>query len=148
METLLKLKRKNTNTLRQLSLPREDTVSVVKSYTYDDGCEPCGTDTFIREPFVVAFSSRYTGRLWNRDLDELSKAPMSHFILRTTKNVTVFATIGDLLASLKAGSSLLKYQPVPPPSCISPMVHSCQELCPDPSAHLTRFCCGGSGCPL
>uniref|UniRef100_A0A4W6DQY1 Deoxyribonuclease I n=1 Tax=Lates calcarifer TaxID=8187 RepID=A0A4W6DQY1_LATCA len=37
---------------RYLFLYRENTVSVVKSYTYDDGCEPCGTDTFIREPFV------------------------------------------------------------------------------------------------
>uniref|UniRef100_A0A4W6FK87 Deoxyribonuclease I n=1 Tax=Lates calcarifer TaxID=8187 RepID=A0A4W6FK87_LATCA len=45
---------------RYLFLYRENTVSVVKSYTYDDGCEPCGTDTFIREPFVVMFSSKYT----------------------------------------------------------------------------------------
>ncbi|XP_047428059.1 deoxyribonuclease-1 [Mugil cephalus] len=36
------------------------TVSVVKSYTYDDGCESCGTDTFNREPFVVMFSSKYS----------------------------------------------------------------------------------------
>ncbi|XP_034568179.1 deoxyribonuclease-1 [Notolabrus celidotus] len=42
---------------RYLFLYREQTVSVVKNYTYDDGCEPCGTDTFIREPFVVMFSS-------------------------------------------------------------------------------------------
>lgn len=38
-------------------------MSVDKSYTYDDGCESCGTDTFNREPFVVMFSSKYTGRL-------------------------------------------------------------------------------------
>uniref|UniRef100_A0A672ZC67 Deoxyribonuclease I n=1 Tax=Sphaeramia orbicularis TaxID=375764 RepID=A0A672ZC67_9TELE len=37
----------------------EQTVSVVQNYTYDDGCEPCGTDTFSREPFVVMFSSNY-----------------------------------------------------------------------------------------
>ncbi|XP_017294570.1 deoxyribonuclease-1 [Kryptolebias marmoratus] len=45
---------------RYLFLYREERVSVVKHYTYDDGCEPCGTDTFSREPFVVMFSSRYT----------------------------------------------------------------------------------------
>nr|XP_043907648.1 deoxyribonuclease-1 isoform X1 [Solea senegalensis] len=45
---------------RYLFLYREDTVSVTNSYTYDDGCEPCGTDTFIREPFVVMFSSNRT----------------------------------------------------------------------------------------
>ncbi|XP_077415782.1 deoxyribonuclease-1 [Vanacampus margaritifer] len=45
---------------RYLFLYREETVSVAKSYTYDDGCEPCGNDTFIREPFVVMFSSNDT----------------------------------------------------------------------------------------
>ncbi|XP_051242982.1 deoxyribonuclease-1 [Dicentrarchus labrax] len=45
---------------RYLFLYREQTVSVVKNYTYDDGCEACGTDTFSREPFVVMFSSKYT----------------------------------------------------------------------------------------
>ncbi|XP_074553359.1 deoxyribonuclease-1 [Halichoeres trimaculatus] len=45
---------------RYLFLYREQLVSVVKNYTYDDGCEPCGTDTFIREPFVVMFSSPTT----------------------------------------------------------------------------------------
>ncbi|KAM9843851.1 deoxyribonuclease-1 [Aulostomus maculatus] len=45
---------------RYLFLYREQIVSVVKNYTYDDGCEPCGTDTFSREPFVVMFSSNYT----------------------------------------------------------------------------------------
>ncbi|XP_041854742.1 deoxyribonuclease-1 [Melanotaenia boesemani] len=45
---------------RYLFLYREQKVSVAKNYTYDDGCEPCGTDTFIREPFVVMFSSTYT----------------------------------------------------------------------------------------
>ncbi|XP_045897477.1 deoxyribonuclease-1 [Micropterus dolomieu] len=45
---------------RYLFLYREQTVSVAKNYTYDDGCEPCGTDTFNREPFVVMFSSKNT----------------------------------------------------------------------------------------
>ncbi|XP_023259108.1 deoxyribonuclease-1-like, partial [Seriola lalandi dorsalis] len=45
---------------RYLFLYREDTVSVAKNYTYDDGSELGGTDTFIREPFVVMFSSKYT----------------------------------------------------------------------------------------
>ncbi|XP_042361124.1 deoxyribonuclease-1 [Plectropomus leopardus] len=45
---------------RYLFLYREQTVSVAKSYTYDDGCEPCGTDVFHREPFVVMFSFRQT----------------------------------------------------------------------------------------
>ncbi|KAG8006686.1 Deoxyribonuclease-1 [Nibea albiflora] len=47
---------------RYLFLYREQTVSVVKSYTYDDGCESCGTDTFSREPFVVMFTSKNTRR--------------------------------------------------------------------------------------
>ncbi|XP_059204554.1 deoxyribonuclease-1 [Centropristis striata] len=45
---------------RYLFLYREQTVSVVKNYTYDDGCESCGTDIFNREPFVVMFSSKQT----------------------------------------------------------------------------------------
>uniref|UniRef100_A0AAY4D173 Deoxyribonuclease n=1 Tax=Denticeps clupeoides TaxID=299321 RepID=A0AAY4D173_9TELE len=43
---------------RYLFLYRTESVSVIKSFTYDDGCESCGTDTFSREPFVVMFSSR------------------------------------------------------------------------------------------
>ncbi|NXR02946.1 DNAS1 protein, partial [Sagittarius serpentarius] len=39
---------------------RLDMVSVLGSYYYDDGCEPCGTDTFSREPFIVKFSSPTT----------------------------------------------------------------------------------------
>lgn len=35
-------------------------VSVLGSYYYDDGCEPCGNDTFSREPFIVKFSSPTT----------------------------------------------------------------------------------------
>ncbi|XP_054891825.1 deoxyribonuclease-1 isoform X1 [Poeciliopsis prolifica] len=51
---------RSTYTERYLFLYRQASVSVVKSYTYDDGCESCGTDTFMREPFVVMFSSKYT----------------------------------------------------------------------------------------
>lgn len=40
---------------------RHQTVSVAKSFQYDDGCESCGTDTFNREPFVVMFSSNTGG---------------------------------------------------------------------------------------
>ncbi|XP_028311095.1 deoxyribonuclease-1 isoform X2 [Gouania willdenowi] len=46
---------------RYLFLYRPQMVTVSKNYTYDDGCEPCGNDTFNREPFVVMFSSRNTG---------------------------------------------------------------------------------------
>ncbi|XP_016344124.1 deoxyribonuclease-1 [Sinocyclocheilus anshuiensis] len=42
---------------RYLFIYRSQTVSVAKSFQYDDGCESCGTDTFNREPFVVMFSS-------------------------------------------------------------------------------------------
>ncbi|KAF7220580.1 deoxyribonuclease-1 isoform X1 [Nothobranchius furzeri] len=45
---------------RYLFLYREERVAAVKHYTYDDGCEACGTDTFSREPFIVMFSSKYT----------------------------------------------------------------------------------------
>ncbi|KAL7861305.1 hypothetical protein AOLI_G00176540 [Acnodon oligacanthus] len=45
---------------RYLFIYRHETVSVVKNFTYDDGCEPCGTDTFMREPFVVMFSSNFS----------------------------------------------------------------------------------------
>ncbi|XP_022603680.1 deoxyribonuclease-1-like [Seriola dumerili] len=51
---------RNSYKERYLFLYREDTVSVAKNYTYDDGNELFGTDTFIREPFVVMFSSKYT----------------------------------------------------------------------------------------
>ncbi|XP_048645207.1 deoxyribonuclease-1 isoform X4 [Marmota marmota marmota] len=39
---------------------RPDQVSVLDSYYYDDGCEPCGNDTFSREPAIVKFFSPYT----------------------------------------------------------------------------------------
>ncbi|XP_032444184.1 deoxyribonuclease-1 [Xiphophorus hellerii] len=51
---------RTTYTERYLFLYRQASVSVVENYTYDDGCEPCGTDTFMREPFVVMFSSKST----------------------------------------------------------------------------------------
>uniref|UniRef100_A0A3P8TSV4 Deoxyribonuclease n=1 Tax=Amphiprion percula TaxID=161767 RepID=A0A3P8TSV4_AMPPE len=55
---------RSTYTERYLFLYRYkeglQTVSVVRNYTYDDGCEPCGTDTFNREPFVVMFTTTYT----------------------------------------------------------------------------------------
>ncbi|NXJ80602.1 DNAS1 protein, partial [Trogon melanurus] len=43
-----------------LFIYRSDMVSVLGSYYYDDGCEPCGNDTFSREPFIVKFSSPTT----------------------------------------------------------------------------------------
>ncbi|TMS14749.1 Deoxyribonuclease-1 [Larimichthys crocea] len=51
---------------RYLFLYREQAVSVVKSYTYDDCCEACGTDTFNREPFVVMFTSKSTPKPWKK----------------------------------------------------------------------------------
>ncbi|XP_068193957.1 deoxyribonuclease-1 [Antennarius striatus] len=45
---------------RYLFLYREQTVSVAKNYTYNDANGPCGMDSFMREPFVVMFSSRHT----------------------------------------------------------------------------------------
>lgn len=46
---------------RYLFIYRSQTVSVTKSFQYDDGCESCGTDTFNREPFVVMFSTNTGG---------------------------------------------------------------------------------------
>ncbi|XP_073712751.1 deoxyribonuclease-1 [Misgurnus anguillicaudatus] len=46
---------------RYLFIYRVEAVSVANSFQYDDGCEPCGTDTFNREPFVVMFSSNTGG---------------------------------------------------------------------------------------
>ncbi|KFP90514.1 Deoxyribonuclease-1, partial [Apaloderma vittatum] len=43
-----------------LFIYRSDMVSVLGSYYYDDGCEPCGNDTFSREPFIVKFFSPTT----------------------------------------------------------------------------------------
>ncbi|XP_053551342.1 deoxyribonuclease-1 [Bombina bombina] len=39
---------------------REDILKPTEWYHYDDDCENCGTDTFIREPFVAHFSSLTT----------------------------------------------------------------------------------------
>ncbi|CAH2316506.1 deoxyribonuclease I [Pelobates cultripes] len=39
---------------------REDILKPTEWYHYDDDCEVCGTDTFMREPFVVRFSSLTT----------------------------------------------------------------------------------------
>ncbi|XP_073689279.1 deoxyribonuclease-1-like [Garra rufa] len=47
---------------RYLFVYRSQAVSVANSFHYDDGCEPCGNDTFSREPFVVKFSSNTTVR--------------------------------------------------------------------------------------
>lgn len=44
-----------------LDFPRPDQVSVLDTYQYDDGCEPCGNDTFSREPSIVRFFSPLTG---------------------------------------------------------------------------------------
>ncbi|XP_041073745.1 deoxyribonuclease-1 [Polyodon spathula] len=52
---------RSTYTERYLFIYRDERVSVIDSYHYDDGCEPCGNDTFNREPFVVKFSSPHAG---------------------------------------------------------------------------------------
>lgn len=36
-------------------------MQLLDSYYYDDGCEPCGEDTFSREPFIVKFLVPETG---------------------------------------------------------------------------------------
>ncbi|XP_069761067.1 deoxyribonuclease-1-like [Narcine bancroftii] len=41
-------------------LYREDILKPQEWYHYDDGCEQCGTDTFMREPFIVHFHSLTT----------------------------------------------------------------------------------------
>ncbi|XP_044513948.1 deoxyribonuclease-1 isoform X2 [Gracilinanus agilis] len=51
---------RNTYKERYLFVFRPDKVSVLDSYYYDDGCLPCGNDTFSREPVVVKFSSPTT----------------------------------------------------------------------------------------
>ncbi|XP_070424734.1 deoxyribonuclease-1 [Equus przewalskii] len=45
---------------RYLFVFRPDQVSLLDSYQYNDGCEPCGNDTFSREPAIVKFSSPFT----------------------------------------------------------------------------------------
>ncbi|XP_073070711.1 deoxyribonuclease-1 isoform X9 [Manis javanica] len=44
--------------LDKLNQPHQ--VSVPDSYQYDDGCEPCGNDTFSREPAVIRVHSPLT----------------------------------------------------------------------------------------
>ncbi|XP_040491355.1 deoxyribonuclease-1 isoform X4 [Ursus maritimus] len=51
---------RNSYKERYLFLFRPDQVSVRDSYQYDDGCEPCGNDTFSREPAIVWFHSPLT----------------------------------------------------------------------------------------
>ncbi|KAM6424556.1 deoxyribonuclease-1-like isoform 1-T2 [Liasis olivaceus] len=51
---------RNSYKERYLFIYRQDRVSPVESYYYDDGCEPCGNDTFSREPFVVRFAAPRT----------------------------------------------------------------------------------------
>lgn len=46
---------------------RPDQVSAVDSYQYDDGCEPCGNDTFSREPAIVKFFSPFTRECWTAE---------------------------------------------------------------------------------
>uniref|UniRef100_A0A8C5U0P7 Deoxyribonuclease n=1 Tax=Malurus cyaneus samueli TaxID=2593467 RepID=A0A8C5U0P7_9PASS len=58
-----------------LFIYRSDMVSVLESYYYDDGCEPCGTDTFSREPFIVKFSSPTTPEVQELVLVPLHSEP-------------------------------------------------------------------------
>lgn len=51
---------RNSYKERYLFVYRPDQVSVLDTYYYDDGCEPCGTDTFSREPSIVKFFSPFT----------------------------------------------------------------------------------------
>uniref|UniRef100_A0A8D2JN77 Deoxyribonuclease-1 n=1 Tax=Sciurus vulgaris TaxID=55149 RepID=A0A8D2JN77_SCIVU len=51
---------RNSYKEQYLFLYRPDQVSVLDSYYYDDGCEPCGNDTFSREPAIVKFFSPFT----------------------------------------------------------------------------------------
>ncbi|XP_074136091.1 deoxyribonuclease-1 [Sminthopsis crassicaudata] len=51
---------RNSYKERYLFVFRPDKVSVLDSYQYDDGCEPCGNDTFSREPAIVKFFSPTT----------------------------------------------------------------------------------------
>ncbi|XP_063170692.1 deoxyribonuclease-1-like isoform X1 [Candoia aspera] len=52
---------RNSYKERYLFVYRQDRVSPVESYYYDDGCEPCGNDTFSREPFIAKFAVTQTG---------------------------------------------------------------------------------------
>ncbi|XP_070617647.1 deoxyribonuclease-1-like isoform X3 [Erythrolamprus reginae] len=50
---------RNSYKERYLFIYRQQRVSPVESYHYDDGCEPCGNDTFSREPFIAKFAVRH-----------------------------------------------------------------------------------------
>ncbi|CAI5791817.1 deoxyribonuclease-1-like isoform X2 [Podarcis lilfordi] len=51
---------RNSYKEQYLFVYREDNVILLDSYYYDDGCEPCGNDTFSREPFIVKFAAPQT----------------------------------------------------------------------------------------
>ncbi|XP_058142545.1 deoxyribonuclease-1 [Dasypus novemcinctus] len=51
---------RNSYKERYLFVYRPAQVSLLDSYYYDDGCEPCGNDTFSREPAIVKFFSPFT----------------------------------------------------------------------------------------
>ncbi|XP_060116704.1 deoxyribonuclease-1-like [Heteronotia binoei] len=61
---------RNSYKEQYLFVYRKDQVSVVNSYLYDDGCEPCGNDTFSREPFVVKFAAPHS------EVKELALVPL------------------------------------------------------------------------
>ncbi|XP_034988095.2 deoxyribonuclease-1 isoform X1 [Zootoca vivipara] len=48
---------RNSYKEQYLFIYREDNLILLDSYHYDDGCEPCGNDTFSREPFIVRFAA-------------------------------------------------------------------------------------------
>uniref|UniRef100_A0AAZ3SFV2 Deoxyribonuclease n=1 Tax=Oncorhynchus tshawytscha TaxID=74940 RepID=A0AAZ3SFV2_ONCTS len=75
----------------------KETVSVAKNYTYDDGCEPCGTDTFIREPFIVMFSSNYTA-VRNFEVDALYDVAAD---VRARWNTNDIVLLGDFNAGCR-----------------------------------------------
>lgn len=67
---------RNSYKERYLFVYRPDQVSVVDSYYYDDGCEPCGNDTFSREPAIVRFSCPFTGSGHCTEVREFAIVPL------------------------------------------------------------------------
>nr|XP_037845850.1 deoxyribonuclease-1 isoform X5 [Chlorocebus sabaeus] len=67
---------RNSYKERYLFVYRPDQVSVVDSYYYDDGCEPCGNDTFSREPAIVRFSCPFTGSGRCTEVREFAIVPL------------------------------------------------------------------------
>ncbi|KAL4836413.1 hypothetical protein H8958_019842 [Nasalis larvatus] len=67
---------RNSYKERYLFVYRPDQVSVVDSYYYDDGCEPCGNDTFSREPAIVRFSCPFTGNGRCTEVREFAIVPL------------------------------------------------------------------------